>query len=531
MTGTRLANWHLLEEAGRGPLGIVYKAAADDGSAFAAVKVLTHDAARDPGFQQRFPAEMLALQRLNHPNVAKFFDSGVISGTCYYATEWCVGIDAATSLKTRVKSPDEPGLNWRTELLPAAVQLARALKHGHHRSILHRGLKPSNVMFAPDGSLKVTDFGVAKAFNLSPLSLPADPWGTAGFVAPEYFTGKPYTRKSDLYALGGLLYALLTGRPPYVAATIAEVMHKHCYVLPDRPGQFVPKLPNEFDDLICELLAKDPSRRPATAATVLAELDAVRGKVERKGETVPWPADPGDTALHASLAETSPVSAETVDLPRHRPLLSRPIVVVPLFFLVSAAILYAFFRPGPTPAEMYASGTELMQSSNPTDWDKAWDEYLEPLSRKYPDMYPDEVKAFKDKITGRRELRKAVDAGRKVVFGSEAERLYRRGLGQILGGDPTGAAATWSAVTKVFGASEADARWVQLAKDGLAELEKPTSAVIVPDRTAAVTAALEVVSALRSAGKSAEVDTVLAGLEELYKDDPGISDQIRKARK
>ena len=126
MTGTRLGPWHILEEVGRGPLGIVYKAAADDGSALAAVKVLTHAAARDPGFQQRFPAEMLTLQRLDHPNVARFYDSGVISGTCYYATEWCPGTDAAAILKLRTKPSDEPGLNWRTELLPAAVQLGRA---------------------------------------------------------------------------------------------------------------------------------------------------------------------------------------------------------------------------------------------------------------------------------------------------------------------------------------------------------------------------------------------------------------------
>ena len=184
------------------------------------------------------------------------------------------------------------------------------------------------MILAPDGSLKVTDFGVAKAFNLSPLSLPADAWGTAGFVAPEYFTGKPFTRRSDLYALGGLLYCLVTGRPPYPAGTLAELMHKHCYVLPDRPAQFVPKIPPELDDLICDLLAKDPGRRSGSAAAVLADLDAVRGRVERKGETVPWPADPGDTAMHAALAETSP--GPDTSVPREKPLLSRA-VVVPAF--------------------------------------------------------------------------------------------------------------------------------------------------------------------------------------------------------
>jgi serine/threonine protein kinase len=528
MTGTRLGPWHLLEEVGRGPLGIVYKAAADDGSAQAAVKVLTHDAARDPGFQQRFPAEMLTLQRLNHPNVARFFDSGVTAGTCYYATEWCPGADAATVLKLRTRPADEPGLNWRTDLLPAAVQLARALKHGHHRSILHRGLKPTNVMLAPDGSLKVTDFGVAKAFNLSPLSLPGDNWGTAGFVAPEYFTGKPFTRRSDLYALGGLLYCLVTGRPPYPAGTLAELMHKHCYVLPDRPAQFVPKMPPELDDLICDLLAKDPGRRSGSAAAVLADLDAVRGRVERKGETVPWPADPGDTAQHAALADTSP--GPDTSAPRVKPLLSRAVVVVPLFVLVLAAILLIVFRPGPSPAELFAAGSDLMQSDNPADWDKAWDDYLGPLARKYPDKYPDEVKAFDEKIKGHRELRKAIDAGRKVVFHSEAERLYRRGLGRVLAGDPAGAERTWADVVTVFGSVEAEEQWVKLAKAGQSELAKPAPTVQLPDRPAAIAAAVEYAKSLRDSGKTTEADAVFDALAELYRDDPTSTEAIRKAR-
>jgi serine/threonine protein kinase len=528
MTGTRLGPWHLLEEVGRGPLGIVYKAAADDGSGEAAVKVLTHDAARDPGFQQRFPAEMLALQRLNHPNIAKFYDSGVVAGTCYYATEWCPGADAATILKLRTKSSDEPGLPWRTDVLPAAVQLARALKHGHHRSILHRGLKPSNVMLMPDGSLKVTDFGVAKAFNLAPLSLPADTWGTAGFVAPEHFTGKPFTRRSDLYALGGLLYCLVAGRPPYPAGTLAELMHKHCYVLPDRPAQFVPKLPLELDDLICELLAKDPGRRPGSAAAVLSELDAVRGKVERKGESVPWPEDPGDTALHAALAESSPQSDD--DSPRERPLLSRAAVVVPLFLLVLATILYFVFRPGPTPADLFAAGSDLMQSDNPADWDRAWDDYFAPLARKFPDQYANEVKAYREKITGQREMRKAVDAGRKLEIHSEAERLYRRGLGQVSAGDPAGAERTWAAVTAVFGPIEAEERWVRLAKAGIAELTKAASTGPHTDRRAAVLLAVDYAKSLRDGGKTAEADKVFDALAELYREDPAALDLVRKAR-
>ncbi len=271
MTGQRVGNWVLGEELGRGPHGVVYKAhAADDPSRLAAVKVLHPDPARGPDFLVKFPAEMLAFHRLNHPNIVKYYDAGVLSGgSPWYAAEFVDGADAATLLKSRPKKPEEPGLNWKDEVIPAAVQAARALKHGHHRSILHRNLKPSNVLIARDGTVKLADFGVAKVFGESPLTLPPDPLGTAGFLAPEHFTGKPLTRRSDLYALGGVLYTLLTGRPPFTAATTAEFLHKHCYTLPDRPAHFVRDLPPDLDDLVCGLLAKDPARRPASPAAVL----------------------------------------------------------------------------------------------------------------------------------------------------------------------------------------------------------------------------------------------------------------------
>ena len=242
MTGGRVGNWVLGEELGRGPIGVVYRGENADTGRPAAVKVVAPDPGRPPDFPQTFPAEMLFLQRLNHPNVTRFYDAGAAGGSAFYATELVDGPDLATALKRRPRKPDEPGLGWADDLLRIAVQLARALKHGHHRSVLHRGLKPANVLLAADGTVKLADFGVAKVLAPPPGGPAADPWGTAGFLAPEHFTGKPYTKKSDLYALGGVLYAVVAGRPPFAGSTPAEFMHKHCYTLPDRPAQFVPEV-------------------------------------------------------------------------------------------------------------------------------------------------------------------------------------------------------------------------------------------------------------------------------------------------
>ncbi|MGL6095914.1 MAG: serine/threonine protein kinase, partial [Fimbriiglobus sp.] len=155
MTGARVGPWVLGAEIGNGPVGAVYRATdRDDPDRTAAVKLLTHETTRAAGFLDRFPAEMLALHRLNHPNIAKFYDSGVSNGTAYFAAELVDGVDLGTLLRTRPRKPDEPGLPWKDELFRLAVQIARGLKHGHHRSLLHRDLKPSNVLVAADGTVK-----------------------------------------------------------------------------------------------------------------------------------------------------------------------------------------------------------------------------------------------------------------------------------------------------------------------------------------------------------------------------------------
>ncbi|OWK35850.1 serine/threonine protein kinase [Fimbriiglobus ruber] len=526
MTGQRVGNWILGGEIGRGTGGVVYKAhAADDPAREAAVKLLSHPTTSTPEFLARFPSEMLSLHRLNHPNVARFYDAGVQAGQAWYAAEFVPGTDCASLLKSKARRPDEPGLNWKDEVVALAVQAARALKHGHHRSLLHRDLKPSHFLVTPDGTLKLVDFGVAKFLHLPPLTLPPDPLGTAGFLAPEYYTGKPPTRRSDLYALGGVLYALTTGRAPFNATSPSEFLHKHCYTLPDRPVRFVPELPHELDDLICALLAKDPARRPATAAAVIEALDQVRGKLERKGKKVVWPADPGDTPAPADVEE---VTADT-DTERPRPLMSRPVVVVPMFALVVAVILAVVFWPRPSADDLYNAAVPLLASDDPADWDRAWDEYLEPLAERYPSQYETEVAAARARIGDRRDLKRAVDQGAKARYRSDPERLYQRGLRLAQAGDISSARRTWTDLIRAYADTPGADRWTELARVGLDELVHRPPVVVPLDRPA-LAAALDRVKALKAAGQAAEAAAKLAAFEDLYRNDPAALDLIREAR-
>lgn len=476
MIGARFGNWILREELGRGTRGTVWRADAfevrEGEPATAAVKVLDFSLAREPTFQQRFPGELLALHRLTHPNLARFYDAGVQSGLVYYAAELAPGRDLAALLR------DKTDLPWQRIFFRIAVQAARALKHAHHRSILHRDLKPANFILAEDGLLKITDFGVAKAFGEPPLALPAEPMGTACYLAPEHFTGKPLTRRSDLYALGGVLYTLVCGRPPFHASTAAEYMHKHCYMLPDRPMHFVPRLPVEIDELICALLAKDPARRPATAAAVLDDLEKMQTRLERKGETVLGPPQMIDpTGIHAPLdfAAVKPLRAEN-DSTRRRERMLRAGLLTLLFALVAGAILFAFLRPRPSAEALWSRAAELIASENPDDWDTARDDYLAKLERWHPEAYVAEREAARRSILDRRELRRAILAGENASPTSAAERLYRRGLAFAQIGERESARQEWSRLIAEHATDPAERRWVTLAEIGLAEFARSPAA-------------------------------------------------------
>ena len=527
MIGARIGNWYLEAELGRGALGTVYRARGfDDPDRTAAVKVFTAAPARDPAFLQRFPAEMLSLQRLDHPNVVKYFDSGVHGGQAYSAAEFVDGTDAARLLDTGRRP-------WR-EVLSVAVQAARALKHAHQRNVLHRDLKPAHLLFGPDGVLKVVGFGLAKVIPMPPPT-PAPAIGSAAYLPPETVSGKPHTRRSDFYSLGGVLYTLVTGRPPFTAPTIVELVHKQCHALPERPAMLVRELPPELDEFICGLLDKNPTRRPKTAADVLEELERLRGKLERKGEAIEWPAklkpDTAEmTALPAALGGIAE-DPEAVE-PAGRPLLRRPAVVLPLFVLSVLAIVLPFVWPGKPAERLWAEAQPLLASDNPADWDKAWDDHLEPLERKHADRYAAEVAAAKTRIRDRRELRRAVAEGAKTDPRTDAERAYLRGLRLAQAGDAYGARRVWQALVGAFGAVETEQRWADLARAGLAALDAPAGRGGRPpvDR-GPFEAALAHAKALRAAGRTADADAVFAALEELFRDDAGTLATVRAARK
>ncbi len=223
---TRLGQYHLKEEIGRGGMAIVYKAFQPNLERFVAIKALTHN--RDPQFTERFKREARTLANLTHPNILPIFDYGEQGNVLYLVLQY---IEDSKSLADLQGKPVPI-----VEALRLIARLLEALEFAHVRGIIHRDIKPSNVLMLSPTWPMLADFGIAKLMSHD-QSLTASGMivGTVAYMAPEQATGRPVDARTDLYAVGVVLYELLTGRVPFEADTPIAVLIKHTYEPPVSP--------------------------------------------------------------------------------------------------------------------------------------------------------------------------------------------------------------------------------------------------------------------------------------------------------
>lgn len=287
-----LGGYTIEEELGRGSMGVVY--AASRGGRRVVIKVMTAAGALDPDALARFVVEARALARLDHPNIVRFVEAGASGGTPFVALEHIEGETLARRLS---RGPLPP-----LEAARVAARLAGAVHHAHQRSILHRDLKPANVILRPDGSPTVVDFGLAKVLEAGygpRLSRTGDVIGTPLFMAPEQALGivsdiGPWT---DVYGLGAVLYACLTGGPPVVAADVAAALHAVANVAPAPPSRATPGLDPALEELCLRALAKAPGDRFPSAASLEASLEEWLAAARRP----PLPRPPARGATRGAL--------------------------------------------------------------------------------------------------------------------------------------------------------------------------------------------------------------------------------------
>lgn len=232
-----------------------------------AVKILFPEFAADPAFVERFRREAQAAANLSHPNIVGVYDWGTESGTYYIVMEYVEGQSLAEVI--RDSGPLQP-----RRAAEIVFEVAGALGFAHQRGVVHRDVKPGNVLLSTTGACKVTDFGIARA-----LSSPADDltqagsvMGTATYFSPEQAQGFPVDARSDLYSLGVVLYEVLCGRAPFVGDTPVAIAYQHVQEWPPRPSQFVTGVPLGLESVILKLLAKKPEQRYLSADDLRADL-------------------------------------------------------------------------------------------------------------------------------------------------------------------------------------------------------------------------------------------------------------------
>jgi Protein kinase domain len=297
--GTILAGRYRLDRVlGSGGMGEVWQGHDLDLGRNVAVKLIK-DAESDHVVLLRFRREAAIAAGLQHSGITVVHDAGRHGGRLFMVTELLRGQDLAALLATH---PD--GLPV-SQVLDLGIQLTDALAAAHGQGIVHRDLKPSNLFLQADDKLKILDFGIARDLNTaSTITKPGDVFGTPPYMAPEQWIGGPATASIDLYAVGCILYEMLTGRPPFDGPILAAYMTQHLSVTPVPPRDRNASVPAALNDLVVALLSKDAGYRPPGAAAVLAALTQIRDRGRRdSGATIHRSA-----TVRAGAPQASPIA-------------------------------------------------------------------------------------------------------------------------------------------------------------------------------------------------------------------------------
>ncbi len=262
------SRYEIIEKIGNGGMATVYKAKDLVLKRYVAVKILREEYTTDNEFIKRFNTEAESAASLTHPNIVSVYDVGKEGNLYYIVMELIKG----KTLKEIIVEDGRMGWKWSVKI---AKQIAQALETAHRNNIIHRDIKPHNIIITEDGTAKVTDFGIAKAVSNSTITAFGTTIGSVHYFSPEHARGGYTDAKSDLYSLGVVLYEMVTGRVPFDADTPVSVALKHMQEKPVPPIELNPAIPQSLNDLILKAMEKDPNMRYSTATEMIEDLDKI----------------------------------------------------------------------------------------------------------------------------------------------------------------------------------------------------------------------------------------------------------------
>ncbi len=455
--GMKLGPFVIEKEIGSGAMGAVYRAQYRDKNLRVAIKVMAPGVGSSETAQARFQREAEVLKRLDHPNIVKFWAAGRYKHSPFYAMEFIDGETLDATLERRGRLP------WE-EVVRIGQQLCAALQYAHDQEIIHRDLKPSNLMVLSDGTIKLTDFGIAKALDMSGLTATNCTVGTASYMSPEQCKGeRDITHKSDLYSMGVLFYELVTGKKPFFAESTMDMFMQHLKGKFRRPSELVPEIPVWLDNLICQLLAKKPDERPASARVVGQSLAEIQVKVEAQQSAglERATARGKEKGQHRPRMDEADREAARTMLSKRKKKKRVPFYEQGWFTLLTVAIvlgglgyaIYYFFFVPPSLEALYNQTRTTLFDDNFDAWRTAKEGPLATFQAHYaeaPGLKADQMRAWSEDVNGKmREHQLLRRLG--LNADSKEEKLARLALDYEEGGDLDQAISTWKELGEKFG--------------------------------------------------------------------------------
>ena len=301
--------YEILERIGTGGMAIVYKAKCHRLNRLVAIKILKSDLAQNEEFRRRFNAESQAVAKLSHPNIVSVYDVSRGGDMEYIVMELIDGITLKQYMEKRGQ------LNWR-ESLHFITQIMRGLSHAHSRGIIHRDIKPQNIMVLRDGSVKVADFGIACLAD-SAQTLTQEALGSVHYISPEQARGDRPDARSDIYSSGVVLYEMLTGRLPFEGESAVSVAIQHLSSIPLAPREINPDIPEQLELICMKAMAPDLEHRYQSADAMIADLEAFRKNPEVEMKFDLSDLRPEENDEPTRTIRTMP--SHTVTIPVHQP--------------------------------------------------------------------------------------------------------------------------------------------------------------------------------------------------------------------
>jgi serine/threonine protein kinase len=547
MNPVQIGPYEVLSKIGSGGMGAVYLGKHKETGEQLAIKVLPASLAQEDGFVKRFAREIESMQKLSNPHIVKLHENGVDNGTYYYSMEFVEG-ETLTQLLRR-----ERRVHW-SQAIDIGIQICQALKAAHDAGIIHRDLKPSNLMITADGTVKLTDFGIAQVFAAERLTVTDGIVGTAEFMSPEQGQGKRASKQSDLYSLGAVLYVMVCGKPPFTGDTMQAVLQKHSFGQFDAPRRVNPEIPSWLEEIIVQLLHKDPSKRLPDAYVVGRRLEQVRNKMQlHESNTESKNFNPETATTADEVGEPHPIDGPgpatlMKELVRYElesqsgyPFVNK--IVNTTWFLVAMLALVVlggvlWFRDwSPSPEQRFQLGEALMAQPPGDEWYTARDDYFKPLVDIDGGKWNDQVAPYLERIEKFAEFDKLKrDIGRsRSKKGSEANiteaeprRLLMLALAQKEAGDVAKAQKTALAVKALLEGDAGQTKLYDLCHQLLQELQ--------PDETAAAERLMWLKSATdRATRLTADQNpeaarSIWESIVQLYGQDPAAASYVKQAQ-